>query len=58
MRDFEDTFRNRISTFSSRWPQGVAPEAIDGSAPTAWRRRRCSPAAIESLENETVVYVR
>ena len=31
MRDFTDTFRNRIHTFLEQVTDGVAPEEIDGS---------------------------
>jgi predicted dehydrogenase len=58
MREFEDTFRNRIHTFLEQVGAGVAPEAIDGSGAEGLAAQRVLAAAIESLDNETVVYVK
>ena len=58
MRGFEDTFRNRIHRFLEQVAAGVAPEEIDGSGADGLAAQRVLAAAIESLENETVVYVR
>jgi predicted dehydrogenase len=58
MRDFEDTFRNRQQVFLEQVASGVAPEAIDGSGADGLAAQKVLAAAIESLENETVVYVR
>jgi predicted dehydrogenase len=58
MRDFEDTFRNRIHKFLEQVAAGAAPEEIDGSGADGLAAQKVLQAAIESLENETVVYVR
>jgi predicted dehydrogenase len=58
MRDFVDTFRNRIHRFVEQVEEGVDPAEIDGSGKDALAAQRVLAAAIESLENETVVYVR
>jgi predicted dehydrogenase len=58
MRDFEDTFRNRQQSFLEQVTAGVAPEAIDGSGAEGLAAQKVLAAAIESLEYETVVYVR
>jgi len=57
MRDFEDTFRARIGRFVEQVDEGVAPEDIDGSGADGLAAQKVLAAAIESLENETVVYV-
>ena len=56
--DFIDTFRDRIDTFLHEVGAGVAPEAIDGSAEDALAAQKVIAAAIESLDTETVVYVK
>ena len=58
MRDFEDTFRNRIHKFLEQVAAGADPEEIDGSGADGLAAQKVLQAAIESLENETVVYVR
>ena len=58
MRDFVDTFRNRIHRFVEQVEQGVDPADIDGSGADGLAAQKVLAAAIESLENETVVYVR
>ena len=57
-REFSDTFRNRIHTFLQQITDGVAPDAIDGSAAEALAAQKVIAAAIESMETETVVDVR
>ena len=57
MRDFEDTFRNRIHKFLEQVAQNVLPEQIDGSGADGLAAQRVLQAAIESLENGTVVKV-
>jgi len=57
MRDFEDTFRNRIHRFLEQVDAGVTPADIDGSGADGLAAQKVLAAAIESLENETVVYV-
>ncbi len=56
-RDFDDTFKNRIHTFLEQVTAGVSPEQIDGSGEQGLAAQKVLAAAIESLENETVVYV-
>ena len=57
MRDFEDTFRNRIHRFLEQVSEGAAPEQIDGSGADGLAAQRVLAAAIESLEKGTVVQV-
>ena len=56
--DFIDTFRDRIDTFLREVGDGIAPEAIDGSGEDGLAAQKVIAAAIESLETETVVYVK
>ena len=58
MRDFVDTFRNRIHRFLEHVGEGVSPDEIDGSGADGLAAQKVLAAAIESLENETVVYVK
>ncbi len=58
MRDFEDTFRNRIRKFLEQVSQGAHPDEIDGSGADGLAAQKVLAAAIESLEQESVVYVR
>jgi len=55
MRDFNDTFRERINRFVEQVEAGVAPEEIDGSGEDGLAAQKVLAAAIESLETETVV---
>lgn len=57
MRDFEDTFRNRIHSFLDEVTRGVAPASIDGSGADGLAAQRVLAAAIESLETGAVVRV-
>ena len=57
MRDFEDTFRNRISRFVEQVAQGVAPDQIDGKGADGLAAQKVLAAAIESLETEKVVTI-
>ena len=57
MRDFGDTFVNRIHTFLEQVSAGVAPDEIDGSGADGLAAQKVLAAAIESLENEAVVRV-
>ncbi len=57
MRDFTDTFGNRIHRFLEQLSEGADPEAIDGSGADGLAAQKVLAAAIESLENETVVRV-
>ena len=56
--NFEDTFRHRIHKFLEQVTAGVAPEKIDGSGADGLAAQRVLQAAIESLENGTVVRVK
>ena len=58
MRDFEDTFRNRIHRFLEQVSTSAAPEEIDGSGADGLAAQRVLAAAIESLETQTVVKIR
>jgi predicted dehydrogenase len=57
MRDFEDTFRNRINRFVEQVGAGVSPDQIDGSGADGLAAQKVLAAAIESLEQGTVVRV-
>ena len=57
-REFNDTFRNRIHTFLEQITNGVTPDKIDGSGAEGLAAQKVIAAAIESMENEKVVYVR
>jgi predicted dehydrogenase len=57
MRDFEDTFRNRIHRFLEQVGEGASPADIDGSGADGLAAQKVLAAAIESLENRTVVKV-
>jgi predicted dehydrogenase len=56
--NFEDTFRHRIQKFLQQVTDGTPPEQIDGSGADGLAAQRVIQAAIESLENGTVVKVR
>lgn len=58
MRDFEDTFRNRIDKFLCEVADGVAPDKIDGSGADGLAAQKVLAAAIESIESGTIVRVR
>jgi predicted dehydrogenase len=58
MRDFEETFRNRIDKFLREVTAGVAPDKIDGSGADGLAAQKVLAAAIESIEKGTVVHVR
>ena len=55
MRDFEDTFRNRIHAFLDEVTRGVAPDKIDGSGADGLAAQKVLQAAIKSLEHGTIV---
>lgn len=57
MRDFEDTFRNRLHKFAQQLTEGAKPEEIDGSGADALAAQRVLQAAIESIQTGTVVQV-
>lgn len=56
--DFEETFKDCIHTFLTQVSQGVALEDIDGSGAEGLAAQKVLATAIESLDNETVVYVK
>ena len=58
MRSFDDTFANRIQRFLEQVEEGVAPEEIDGSGADGLAAQKVLAAAIESLENESVVTIK
>jgi predicted dehydrogenase len=58
MRDFTDTFINRIHSFLEQVSEGARPEDIDGSGEAGLAAQKVLAAAIESLKTETVVYVK
>lgn len=57
MRDFEDTFRNRIHKFLEQVTNKTPPDQIDGSGAEGLAAQKVLAAAIESLENGTVVRI-
>jgi predicted dehydrogenase len=57
MRDFEDTFVNRLTRFVEQLNEGAAPEDIDGSGEDGLAAQRVLQAAIESIQSEKVVYL-
>ncbi len=57
-REFSDTFRDRIHRFLEQVGAGVDPTQLDGSAVEGLAAQKVIAAAIESMENETVVYVK
>lgn len=56
--DFVNTFKDRIHTFLQQVGDGVSPDDIDGSGAEGLAAQKVLAAAIESLDNETVVHVR
>jgi len=57
MRDFEDTFRNRIHKFLEEVTAGVAPDKIDGSGADGLAAQKVLQAAIDSVETKSIVYL-
>ena len=57
MRDFEDTFVNRLGRFVEQLEEGAKPEEIDGSGHDGLQAQKVLAAAIESVKKEAVVYV-
>ncbi len=57
-KDFTDTFTSRIETFLQQISEGVSPKDIDGSGEDGLAAQKVLAAAIESLENETVVHIK
>ncbi|MBM3188357.1 MAG: Gfo/Idh/MocA family oxidoreductase [Chloroflexi bacterium] len=57
-RDFDDTFRARFHRFLEQVSQGVDPKDIDGSGEDGLEAQKVLRAAIDSLDNETIVHVK
>ncbi|MFH1570406.1 MAG: Gfo/Idh/MocA family oxidoreductase [Gemmatimonadota bacterium] len=57
MRDFEETFCNRLSRFVEQLNEKVAPEQIDGTGADALKAQKVLAAAIESVKTGNVVQV-
>lgn len=57
MRDFSDTFRNRLGAFVEQLNAGAKPDEINGSAADALAAQKVLAAAIESIKNQAVVIV-
>lgn len=57
VRDFADTFVDRIHKFLEEVTNGAKPEEIDASGEDGLAAQKVIQAAIESLENRTVVEV-
>ncbi len=57
MRDFEDTFRNRINAFLVQISKGVNPSDINGSGADALAAQKVLDAAIRSIETGAVADV-
>lgn len=57
-KTFADTFRNRIHRFVEQVHEGCAPEDIDGSGADGLAAQKVLAAAIESVQNESVVTVK
>jgi predicted dehydrogenase len=57
MRDFEDTFRNRIHKFLEQVTDGVPPEQIDGSGADGLDAQKVLQAAIDSLNTGKIVCI-
>ncbi len=55
---FENTFKERIHAFLQQITDGATPDQIDGSGAEGLAAQKVLAAAIESLENDTVVYLR
>ena len=58
MRDFNDTFRNRLHRFFEQLTEGCKPEEIDGSGADGLAAQKVLAAAIESLETGAVAHVK
>ena len=55
MRDFSDTFVNRLGRFVEQLNEGATPDQIDGSGADGLAAQKVLAAAIESVETGTVV---
>lgn len=57
MRDFEDTFRNRIESFLEQITAGATPDQIDGSGADGLAAQKVLDAAVRSVQTGQVVTV-
>ncbi len=57
MRDFEDTFVNRLTRFVEQLNEGAGPDEIDASGEDGLKAQKVLAAAIESVKPGTVVAV-
>ncbi|MBN1674955.1 MAG: Gfo/Idh/MocA family oxidoreductase [Kiritimatiellae bacterium] len=57
LRDFTDTFRNRLGRFVEQLEHGASPEEIDGSGADGLAAQQVLAAAIESIQTGDVVPV-
>ena len=57
MRDFEDTFRNRLGAFVDQLNGGVSPDQIDDSGEDGLRAQKVLAAAIESVTTGDTIQV-
>ena len=57
MRDFDDTFRNRLGRFVEQLNEGASPDQIDGSGADGLAAQKVLAAAIRSVQTESVVKV-
>ncbi len=55
MRDFAETFHNRLGRFVEQLNEGARPEEIDGSGADGLAAQKVLAAAIESVKSESVV---
>jgi len=54
LRDFDDTFRDRLTRFVEQLSEGASPADIDGSGADGLAAQRVLAAAIRSIEGNTV----
>ena len=54
MRDFEDTFLNRIKRFVEQVATGTAPDEIDGNGADGLAAQKVLAAAVKSVQTGTV----
>ena len=57
MRDFDDTFRNRLGRFVEQLNEGAGPEQIEASGEDGLKAQKVLAAAIESVRSGGVVAV-
>jgi predicted dehydrogenase len=56
-REFGDTFRCRIQTFAKQVADGASPDQIDGSGSDGLAAQKVLQGAIDSLEQQAIVYL-